>query len=172
VPVFLKREITDQFPFLKKDNLQHSDYAKKTIVELFGKKMLEEAKIKTFNFCSSIVAINNGKGGFDVNPLPVRTQFSSINTICPTDINGDNKIDLILGGNLFTFPPQFGRLDASYGEVLMNNGTGMFYWLGNNKSGLHLRGEVKDIQELKIKSKTSYIITQNNTVPVLYQFQD
>ena len=30
VPVFLKREITDQFPGLKKDNLKHSEYAKKT----------------------------------------------------------------------------------------------------------------------------------------------
>ncbi|WP_162945072.1 FG-GAP repeat domain-containing protein, partial [Flavisolibacter nicotianae] len=36
MPVFLKREITEQFPFLKKDNLKHSDYAKKSIQDLFG----------------------------------------------------------------------------------------------------------------------------------------
>ena len=51
-------------------------------------------------------------------------QLSSVNAIEITDVNNDNKADLITGGNLFTFPPQFGRLDASYGHVLLMNGTG------------------------------------------------
>ena len=46
MPVFLKREITDQFPALKKQNLKHSDYAKKTIQDLFGKEVIERAAAK------------------------------------------------------------------------------------------------------------------------------
>lgn len=38
VPVFLKREITDQFPGLKKSNLKHSDYAKKPYRIFFQNK--------------------------------------------------------------------------------------------------------------------------------------
>ena len=40
VPVFLKREITEQFPALKKGNLKHSDYAKKSIQDLFPASLL------------------------------------------------------------------------------------------------------------------------------------
>ena len=51
-------------------------------------------------------------------------QLSSVNAIVLTDINNDNKPDLVLGGNMFGFPPQFGRLDGSYGHVLLNEGNG------------------------------------------------
>ena len=76
-------------------------------------------------------------------------QLSSINAIYPTDINNDNKVDLLAGGNLFTFPPQFGRLDASYGDLLLNKGAGEFIWVDNKRSGVRLRGEIKDIQPSK-----------------------
>ena len=113
MPVFLKREITDQFPGLKKQNLKHSDYATKTIQDLFGKEVLDKSVKKEFNFCQSVVAINNGKGGFNVEALPTMVQLSSVNAIAVTDLNKDNKPDLLMGGNLFDFPPQFGRLDGS-----------------------------------------------------------
>jgi hypothetical protein len=169
MPVFLKREITDQFPSLKKDNLKHSDYAKKTIQGLFPANVLSEAGVKTFNYCSSIVAINNGNGTFAVKRLPTRVQLSSINAICPADINGDGKPDLLTGGNLFSFPPQFGRLDASYGDVLINNGNGDFSPLQNALSGINIRDEVKDIKEVNVKGESRFLFTQNNGNPVLYR---
>ncbi|HET7898685.1 MAG TPA: FG-GAP-like repeat-containing protein, partial [Flavisolibacter sp.] len=135
MPVFLKREITDQFPFLKKDNLRHSDYAKKSIQDLFGEEMLASAQQLAFNYAASVVALNQGNGKFSMQPLPVPVQLSSVNAICPTDINGDGAVDLLLGGNLFTFPPQFGRLDASYGHLLLNNGKGNFTYVDNKTSG-------------------------------------
>ncbi|MFL5771789.1 MAG: VCBS repeat-containing protein [Flavisolibacter sp.] len=171
VPVFLKREITDQFPFLKKGNLKHSDYARKSIQELFGEEALRDATVHSFNYCSSIVAINNGKGSFTVKELPVRAQLSSMNAICPSDVNGDGKIDLITGGNLFTFPPQFGRQDASYGDVFINNGKGGFTWLPNTASGIDIRGEIKDIKEMNSGSKKIVLIAQNNDRPVLYRLK-
>jgi len=64
VPVFLKREITDQFPGVKKQNLRHSEYAKKDIEELFGKELTQTSEQKLFNYCSSVIAINEGGGKF------------------------------------------------------------------------------------------------------------
>jgi hypothetical protein len=46
----------------------------------------------------SIVAINKGNGKFEIQLLP-KVQFSSVNAICPLDINNDGYIDLVLGGN-------------------------------------------------------------------------
>jgi hypothetical protein len=47
----------------------------------------------------SIVAINKGNGKFEIQLLPKEVQFSSVNAICPLDINNDGYIDLVLGGN-------------------------------------------------------------------------
>ncbi len=171
VPVFLKREITDQFPALKKDNLKHSDYATKSIQQLFKEEVLVKAQKLQFNYCQSVVAVNNGKGVFSVRPLPLMVQLSSINAVCASDINNDGKADLVLGGNLFTFPPQFGRLDASYGHVLVNKGNGNFGWMENKASGVNLRGEIKDIKEVNTKTGKRFLFTQNDQAPVLYQFR-
>ena len=53
-------------------------------------------------------------------------QLSSVNSLQLTDVNGDGYTDIIAGGNEFGFLPQFGRLDASFGNVLLNDGKGHF----------------------------------------------
>jgi hypothetical protein len=171
VPVFLKREITDQFPGLKKQNLKHSEYAKKNISNIFGKEVLDKAVQKKFNYCSSVIAMNNGDGSFTITALPQMVQLSSVNAIEITDINGDNKPDLVAGGNMFGFPPQFGRLDASYGHVLLNNGKGGFNWVAPAQSGLNLNGAIKDIKKIDNKDKGYILVVRNDKTPALYRIK-
>ncbi|MEP6711433.1 MAG: VCBS repeat-containing protein [Ferruginibacter sp.] len=170
-PVFLKREVVDQFPGLKKQNLKHKDYATQTLQELFKKELIENAVVKKFNYCSSIIAINNGNGNFTIQKLPVQLQLSSVNSVYAADINNDNKKDLILGGNNFNFPPQFGKLDASYGDVLINNGNAKFDWIEPARSGINLRGEIRDIKLIRGKEEQYLLILQNDEFPVLYQLK-
>jgi hypothetical protein len=80
-------------------------------------------------------------------------QLSSANAIAIADINHDDRPDLVIGGNNFNFPPQFGRLDASFGDVLLNRGGGKFETMNSQESGLDLRGEVRDIKLVKGKRK-------------------
>jgi hypothetical protein len=171
MPVFLKREITEQFPTLKKQNLKHSDYAEKTIQDLFSKEVMAHSTMKQFNYCASVVAINLGGGKFRVEPLPVMVQLSSVNAVDILDVNGDGKMDIIAGGNLFTFPPQFGRLDASFGHVLLGDGTGKFNWIEPKVSGMSLKGEIKDIKTIAAKNKNYVLVVQNNQRPVMYSMK-
>src|SRR5437762_4966528 len=115
--------------------------------------MLSKSLVKKFNYSSSCIAINRGHGKFTVEKLPVMVQLSCVNVIHCMDVNRDGYVDLVLGGNQFGFLPQFERLDASLGDVLINNGKGRFTWQDVSKTGLKLRGEMRDIVELKIKSK-------------------
>jgi hypothetical protein len=156
---------------LKKNNLKHSDYARKAIDDLFDPALLKRSEVKQFNYCSSIIAINNGNGSFSVEPLPPAAQLSSVNAICATDINGDGKIDLLLGGNLFGFPPQFGRLDASYGQLFLNDGKGHLTFVDPVDAGLYSRGETKDIAEIKTRNGRYFLFTQNDSYPNLYQLK-
>ncbi len=169
MPVFLKKDMEDQLPILKKQNLRHESFSKKTIQDLFPSDIINRSVIKTFNFTQSIIAVNDGKGKFVVEVLPERVQFSSVNAIHATDINKDGFIDLVMGGNQFLFPPQFERLDASFGHILLNDGKGHFKWQGSDKSGLELRGQVKDIREIQNGKNKMLLILQNNSYPVLYQ---
>lgn len=170
--VFLKHDIQQQIPALKKQNLKHSEYAKKTMEELFPREVLNKSVVKLFNYASSIIAINKGNGKFEIQKLPPMVQISSINAIHQMDINNDGFMDLILGGNKFGFPPQFGRLDASYGDILINNHKGGFTRLDYNQSGLEIKGEVKDIQEIPSPKNKYLLFLINDDYPVLYEKND
>jgi hypothetical protein len=172
VPVFLKHDLQDEVPFIKKQNLQHADYAKKSIQDLFPADLLNRSLIKQFNYTNSCVAINNGNGNFTVQKLPVMAQISSINAINCIDMNNDGKIDLVIGGNEDNFFPQFGRLDASFGNVLINDGKGNFTCMDCIKSGLSVRGQVKDIKEIDADKNRYLLFLRNNDFPVLYKIRN
>jgi hypothetical protein len=78
-------------------------------------------------------------------------------------------MDLVTGGNQFGFLPQFERLDASFGDVLINDSKSGFVWLDASKTGLNLRGEMRDIAEIKIKDKKYLLFLQNNEYPTLFE---
>ncbi len=170
--VFLKRELTDQLPSLKKQNLKHEDFAKRSIQDLFSPELIKAAEVKTFNYPTSCIALNDGNGHFTVRPLPQMVQLSSVNAIHCTDLNHDGKTDLVLGGNNFCFLPQFGRLDASFGHLLLNDGKVGFTWIPNRQSGMELRGQIRDIKEIR-SGKTRYLLVlQNDELPVLYRLKE
>jgi len=72
---------------------------------------------------------------------------------------------------MFSFPPQFGRLDGSYGHVLLNKGQGNFTCLAHNESGLSLRGAIRDIKAITVKDKRCLLVAQNDQVPVTFQLK-
>jgi hypothetical protein len=77
----------------------------------------------------------------------------------------------VLGGNEFGFLPQFGRLDGSFGDVLINDGKGNFSFMKNRVSGLNIRGMVRDITLIKGPAGTRVLFAINDEYPVLYQLE-
>ncbi|HYF32239.1 MAG TPA: VCBS repeat-containing protein [Chitinophagaceae bacterium] len=169
MPIFLKRELTEQLPSLKKQNLKHKDYATKSIRELLTAEQLNNSMVREFNYASSCIAINDGNGQYRTERLPAAVQFSSVNAIVATDLNKDGKVDLLMGGNEFGFQPQFARLDASPGHVLMNNGKGGFTLLPESQTGLQLRGQVREMAEIPVKDKRYILVLQNDDYPKLFK---
>jgi len=166
----MKKELAGQIPSIKKKNLSYADYAKKSFQEIFAQDVVDNSIKKTATMQQSVIAINKGNGSFQVKALPKEVQFSCVNTICVTDANKDGVPDLVLGGNQYEFKPQFGRLDANYGSVLLGNKSGSYSWVPYNKSGFFVKGEIRNIKTLKSKNKTvSVLAVTNDNTPKIFK---
>lgn len=172
-PVHMKKELTAQIVSLKKKNLKASDYAKRTIDELFPEIDLKNTIIKHANIAESVIAINEGNGKFTIKKLPTRVQLSCVCAIGCMDVNGDGLMDIVLGGNNFEFKPQYSRLDANFGSLLLNKGNNEFEWETYANSGFFARNEIKHIAKFKDKSGAMYIITAiNNDLPKVFKLSN
>lgn len=159
----------DQVPSLKKKNLKHRDYANKPIQELFSAEIIKTCQIKQFNYCASIIAINEGEGKFSIQKMPAMLQLSSVNAVQITDLDNNGQPDLVLGGNEYGLLPQFERLDAGRGAVMMNLGAGNFRLLDAQESGVEVNGQVRDIIEIKTATGKQLLFLRNNMNPVLFK---
>lgn len=172
-PIHMKKELTRQLVSLKKQNLKASVYAKKSIDELFEKEKVENSIMKKNNISETIIAVNEGKGNFTVKKLPSRVQFSCVCGIICADINKDGNLDLIMAGNNFEFKPQYSRLDANYGSVLLGDGKLGFTWQDYNTSGFVVKNEVKHLKTIRDKDGKIYVISAiNNQAPKLFSIND
>ena len=171
VPVFLKRDLTDQIPTLKKQNLKHQDYGKKSIQELFDDAMIKSSTVRKVTYTSSCIAWNEGNGKYTITELPTAIQLSSVNAVLITDVNNDGKKDIIIGGNLTHWQPQFGSIDASYGNLMLNLGNRKWSNLSSSQSGILAKGSVRDIKEMNIKGTRNIIFLANDEFPQMYSLK-
>ena len=169
-PLHMKKELTAQLPLLKKQNLKASDYAGRSIDQIFSKDKLENANVKQVNTSETIIAINDGSGDFSIKALPPRVQFSCVCGITCSDVNKDGNMDIILAGNNFEFKPQFSRLDASFGNVLLGDGKMNFSWMPYDESGFMIRNEVKHLYSYEDRNGKTYVIASiNNEKPRIFE---
>ncbi|MDT0606690.1 VCBS repeat-containing protein [Croceitalea rosinachiae] len=172
-PIHQKNEITGQIVALKKENLKASDYARRTIHELFSKAIIEKSIVKESRMSESIIAVNEGNGKFHIQKLPPRVQLSCVCDITCADVNNDGNLDLIMAGNNFEFKPQFSRLDASYGNVLLGDGKLGFEWQNYDVSGFTIKDEVKYLEQFKDKNGKTFIIAAiNNEKPKIFALNE
>jgi hypothetical protein len=170
-PIHMRKELTTQIASLRKENLMASDYAKKTIDQLFPNEVMQNTIVKSVNIAETIVAVNEGEGIFSIIKLPNRVQFSCVNSITCADIDKDGNMDLIMAGNNFEFKPQYSRLDANYGSVLLGDGKMSFEWQAYSKSGFFLRDEIKHLAIFSDNDGKEYFIAAiNDSNPKIFKF--
>ncbi|MBT8259601.1 MAG: VCBS repeat-containing protein [Bacteroidia bacterium] len=160
-PLHQKKEIVNQMVSLKKRNLKASEYARKAIDELFDESIINNTLVKKAKYSSSLIAINNN-GSYEFKKLPPRAQFSCVCDISCVDVNNDGHKDLVVAGNNFEFKPQYSRLDANYGTVLLNDGNSNFKWENYDRSGFFVRGEVKHLDVIEDNQGNKFMVVAIN----------
>jgi hypothetical protein len=166
----LKKDLTEQLPFLKKLNLRYKDFARNTLQELIPDAQLKKALVLKSFYHSTIVAWNKGDGTFDIERLPMEVQLSCVTAIATHDMNHDGRPDLIIGGNNYGFLPQFSRLDANPGYILINEGKEQWHVMNHNESGWSVKGEMKSIDIFPFDNKSILMTIRNNDKPSIFSF--
>lgn len=172
-PIHMRKELTAQLPSLKKQNLKASDYAKRTIQELFNPNVVNNSVVKEARISESIIAVNDGNGKFSIVKLPERVQWSCVCGVSCADVNNDGIMDIVMGGNNFGFKPQFSRQDASYGHVLLGDGKMGFEWQKYSDSGFFVRDEIRHLKSLKDRDGRRYLFAAiNDGMPRVFEYEE
>ena len=171
-PVFVKKDLIDQIPELRKENLLHAEFADKSILDLFSPEKISRSIVKKVNYMGSAVAMNDGKGNFKIQKLDPAVQLSSVNAILSLDVNTDGFQDLIIGGNNEYLLPQFSSIDACVGKILLNNKGQDFKVMEGPESGLDHSGVVRHIDKIEYGGKPHILVLINDRKPKMYKLND
>lgn len=160
-PVHFWDELYGQSPLFRNQFSRYRQYGMTTLEELLKPYEKEDMMVFTVNYSSSSYLENRGDGTFDVRPLPLPAQFSVLNGIVPTDINGDGHLDIVAVGNDYGNEVFSGRYDALEGVVLLGDGMGSFSHCPARKSGFLVPGDAKALARLNSPHGELLIASQN-----------
>ncbi|MBU3745555.1 MAG: VCBS repeat-containing protein, partial [Sediminibacterium sp.] len=95
----------------------YKGYAVAGIGELLSDEQKKMAIHLSATQFSSVWIKNNGKGNFEMIPLPKEAQYSTVNGMVVDDFNGDGNLDIAINGNDYGTEVAVGRYDAMNGLV-------------------------------------------------------
>lgn len=168
-PMVLRHDLVNQMPALKKKYLKYSSYQNQIITDIFTPDQLKNAVKQEVFELASVILINEG-GKFKIRYLPTEAQFSPIYGLAISDFDGDQKEDVLVGGNFYGAKPEVGRYDASYGLLLKGNGMGGFTSISPKQCGFRLDGEVRDIELVRGVGKRLVLVTKNDAEIALFSY--
>ena len=148
-PLALRHDLVMQLPSLKKKYLRYEDYQLQSIDDLFSEKQVRTSARSQVYTTASSIAINKGNGQFDLQPLPVAAQLAPMYALLIKDVNKDQHLDILMGGNFYRSKPEVGIYDGSQGVLLVGDGVGGFTNVPATSSGFLVLGEIRDIEQLE-----------------------
>lgn len=143
-PAYSLDELAAQLPNVRKKYTNYQSFSEAQTSDILTFLDEKDSFTNKIHELASGVLLNQG-GELSFMKLPVQAQFSMVNAISLKDINNDKLPDLLLAGNNSKMRVRIGNLDANHGQVFVNKGKGVFEFVPQSKSGLNLRGDVKNI---------------------------
>jgi hypothetical protein len=155
-----KLEVEKQMPFIKKKFIYATEFARASLGDIVGEDKLKEAQILEADYLENTILVNDGRGNFSLKPLEYRAQWTPYYDAQVIDANGDKLPDILIMGNFYNINIQMGRYDADFGTILINRGNCDF--TPTAIKGLQVKGQVRKLREIKLKSGSAMVAARNN----------
>ena len=168
-PFATRDDLIKQMAGIKKLHPDYKSYAQISGPEdILGNDFEKTSVTKHAYTFESKVFLNKGAGAFEITSLNQEAQYATVMDIVVDDFNKDDKPDLLLFGNNYTFRNDYGRSDAKPITLLLGKGDGTFV-RGNDQSinTSSTWGEYRSAQPIVIKGSPMVIAIRNNASPIL-----
>lgn len=159
VPLASRDELFDQAPSLKSKFTSYAAYSDAKLADILpsnGKTAI--LHLEAYQLASGVFYGTNE--GFKFHPFPAIVQESPLRGILLSELNKDDKMDLLLCGNHYGARAQTGRLDAGHGLVLEQFGP--YTWQNRPNTGFSVLADSRQILQLG----TDILIVVNSNGPV------
>ncbi len=170
-PAFGRDDMIKQMIGFKARYTNYNGYAIAPLHEVLTEDEIKNSLILEANTFSSSYLENKGGGKFEIRPLPVQAQMSSVFAMIADDVDDDGNLDVIINGNDFGIEISTGRYDAFHGLVLKGDGAGHFKVLQPGETGYLVPGDGKSLVRLLSASGEPLLIAGQNNGPLLV-FED
>lgn len=168
-PLVQLKDLTMQLPHLKKKFLKASDYKDANIEEIFGERVTKGGYHLKANKLSSFIWMNDPNGNHMIIDLPFKGQLFPVYSILVRDLNGDQEIDILLGGNFSKGRPEMGSYKAGYTAMFSVTRSGELVYVPNTESGIRDNGEIREIVDMEVGTTMNLIVGINNGALKVYE---
>ncbi len=165
-PLLGLNELAEQLVYLRKKFVSYTEFAGKTMEEVFGAEALEKAKQFQVNTLASGY-LRNDQGRFSWHAFPAELQVAPIKAF--TSFSEENNNIVLAGGNYFGVIPFHGRFDSFSGSVIRSEkeqesvtAYGLDFY---QKSVRHLK-------TITITNKTHLLVVYNNETSQVYELDE
>jgi hypothetical protein len=167
-PLVLRDDLIKAVPPWKARFLNFKDYALKTLDDVVPAAERTDAVVKQVYRFESAVLRRGADGSFTFEPLPLEAQMAPVFGLAARDVNGDGRQDILLAGNFDGVKPEFGRMAASDGLVLLGTAQGTFTAVRPADSGFRVPGQTRGIAALRTKRGVQVVVARNNATPLVF----
>ncbi len=148
-PILDMDELISQVPGVKKKFVYYADYAKKSMIDIFGDQLINESIKYELDALDSRMYLSTSDG-YTMVDLPMEVQYSSVFSAFAMKnvfVKDEYKQKLIVGGNNYNIKPQYGREDATRGwEIDFTIRDNKFIY--DKVKSLNIEGEIRDFEIL------------------------
>ncbi|TXF87945.1 hypothetical protein FUA23_16860 [Neolewinella aurantiaca] len=149
VPIRGRECSSQQVPGIAEKFPTYNAFAAAELAEIIDLEKPDAIRYEVREFANSWLENDGGK--LVLHRLPLEAQFSVINGIVATDVNGDGHEDLVTVGNKYEVEIETTRADGGTGTVLLGGkGDETFVALSPAESGVFLPENVKGAYPIRL----------------------
>lgn len=161
-----------EMPFVYEKFDTFKGYAESSLADIYGERLEHNDVITLYaNTLQHGIFINDGKGSFDMQPLPGLAQATTGYGVTSSDFNNDGHEDLYLVGNFSYMDHEFRQFAGGTSYLLHGNGDGTFNEVPTKESGLFVPhdGRGTAVSDYNEDGWVDIAVGVNNQRPMLFE---